>query len=500
MRLSYNKVFDRYKKSFTDNLAELSFELYSKTRLRFAKLFPLSENEKFQLYPDHSFQEDSSKMPKGYNLITKEEEEGYLKLEYIDFFDYLPKEDLSRFIKELKSFVSSNKINPFGLSRTRDEMDVIDNLGKYLDGKSFSNVLSVLFTKNKYLKKYCRGLAVSLRNLSSTFLAIKFRVYISDDFNSIIQKICKTEYSGYTEVYRRFDIPWFSVKRFGRSYHTGDECRQKELYTVITKLKWETVKELKKKITIHFWNENMFPPTFETYSTNIRPKKDASNSEFWRSVLFERLVDYSTNYNACVCWEYNNSKYEGKRLAAYCGGNYSDSDYLPDIAKHDLSDIYVGYLTAIALNNAANRNIEKCNKKISKVIRKNKTASLLKLRVKIERKLYYCYRFISEFSGKSIDDKEGKSFFHQNTSESLTSLNLKSISKWTKDSKEQIDIVLKLLNDAAEYRSSKSNNKTQWIMLIVTVLALVVAVLSINNTAVKDFFSCVWNWISNLFT
>ncbi len=45
----------------------------------------------------------------------------------------------------------------------------------------------------------------------------------------------------------------------------------------------------------------------------------------------------------------------------------------------------------------------------------------------------------------------------------------------------QIDNILKLLNDAAEYRSSESNIKLQWIMMIVTILSLFVALYSIKN-------------------
>ena len=48
----------------------------------------------------------------------------------------------------------------------------------------------------------------------------------------------------------------------------------------------------------------------------------------------------------------------------------------------------------------------------------------------------------------------------------------------------QIDNILKLLNDAAEYRSSESNIKLQWIMMVITILSLIVALCSINNSAV----------------
>ena len=59
---------------------------------------------------------------------------------------------------------------------------------------------------------------------------------------------------------------------------------------------------------------------------------------------------------------------------------------LPEIVHHDISDIYGVYLTASTLGIVSERDIAICNKKISKVIRKAKTFSILKLRVAIERK------------------------------------------------------------------------------------------------------------------
>ena len=128
--------------------------------------------------------------------------------------------------------------------------------------------------------------------------------------------------------------------------------------------------------------------------------------------------------------------------------------------------------------------------------RKTKTSSVLKVRVAVERKLYYCYRFISEFSGKSIDHDDVKAFRHQFYKKgSVSSRSLEGISKRIKETKVQIDNILKLLNDAAEYRSSESNIKLQWIMMIVTILSLFVALYSIKNGDVINEIKNLIEWI-----
>lgn len=500
MKLSYDKVFNRYTMSFSDKLAELSYSRYRTLRLRLAKISPLSEHDKYR-FDEDSFtsKKESADMPQGFDYIEKKSVDGFVKLDYIDFYDYLPKEDLSKFIKELKKCVRRNNIAPFGTFCSRDDIDKIDNLGQYYDGQAFTHVLSVQFCKNEKLQRSCSDISVSLRNLSATFLLVQYRANITKEFNVKIAEVCNEKYSGYTTVYRQFNTPWYAVKKFGRSFHTGNNVRQEKIYKMVSQLKWQILKEIRKTFSVRFWEDRMFTPTFETYSTNIRPSNERRNLEFWDSISFDRTADYAPTYNAWVCWNYKHGKNEGIRLAAFCGGNYSKNDHLPEIAHYEISDIYGAYLTASTLEHVAERDIAICNKKISKVIRRSKTSSVLKVRVAVERKLYYCYRFISEFSGKSIDHDDVKAFRHKFYKKgSVSSRRLEGVSKRIKETKEQIDNILKLLNNAAEYRSSESNIKLQWIMMVVTVLSLLVALSSINNSDIANEIKNLIEWIKTL--
>ena len=301
MKLSYNKVFDRYTMSFSDKLAESSYSLYRTLRLQLAKIFPLSEHEKYRFDDDLFSKEEAADMPQGFDYIEKKDVDSFVKLDYIDLYDYLPKEDLPKFIKELKKCVRRNKIAPFGAFRSREDIDKIDNFGRYYDGQAFTHILSVRLRKNEKLQQSCSDLFVSLRNLSATFLLVQYRVYITKEFNTKIAEVCKKK---------------------------------------------------------------------------------------------------------------------------------------------------------------------------------------------------YCYRFISEFSGKSIDHDDVKAFRHQFYKKgSVSSRSLEGISKRIKETKVQIDNILKLLNDAAEYRSSESNIKLQWIMMIVTILSLFVALYSIKNGDVINEINNLIEWI-----
>ena len=88
-------------------------------------------------------------MPQGFDYIANKSVDGFVKLDYIDLYDYLPEEDLSKFIKELKKCVRRNKLTPFGVFRSHEDIDKIDNFGQYYDGQSFTHILSVRLRKNK---------------------------------------------------------------------------------------------------------------------------------------------------------------------------------------------------------------------------------------------------------------------------------------------------------------------------------------------------------------
>ncbi|HBW14090.1 MAG TPA: hypothetical protein DEF30_09765 [Proteiniclasticum sp.] len=495
--LSYKKVFSKYSVSLSSNLSRVAYSSYKKVRIGVSKKFPLKEYER-NSFEDHRFRDDTSTdMPLGFNFSTQENEDGYLNIEYIDFYDYLPKEDLDIFKKSIRKFVSKNKPAPFGPYRTVEDLDRIDNMGRYVDFGSFYNLYVVKLIRNEYLEKFSSQVAVSLMNLSASFLVVKYRFYITGNFNEKVNEICKRKHLSYTDVSRQFNIPWYKPQKFGRVKYTGDDARYKELYTLVSTLKWKAFSELKRYFRVYFEYNQLFPPTFDTYSTNIRPSSSRETREFWYSVMLGFHTDYAPKYNACVCWDYECSQYEGKRLSAYCGGNYTNTDHLPEIAKHDISDIYANYLTASSMRRIAERDIAICNRRISKAIRRAKTSQVLKVRVSVEKKLYYSYRFISEFTGDTIDHDDGMEFRSSFIKDgSTTSSCLKGIAKNTAETKKQIDNLLKILDDAAEYGSTKSNLSLQWFMMVVTVLSLIVAIAAIFDLELSDL-KTLWNVFSD---
>lgn len=491
-KLSFKAVFSKYRLSFTDYLARWSYSVYKNVKLRLSRFFPLKEYEE-QMLKDIRFREEpSSVMPMGYNYLEKKEEPGYLRLKYIDFFDFLPKEDLPKFKRAHASFVRKNKLSPYGIFQTRRDREKLAYLERYVDWDYWTRLPTVEITKKKDANHYFSYVAVSIRNLSSSFLLVSYRIYVSDEFNKELDRVCRSSYEPYSDVFRQYTIPWYKPKRFGRSMYTGDDARKKEYYQLLAKLKWNAFSELSRFFPFHFGQNLMFPPTFQTFSTNIRPNKTQEDRAFWASVMLCSPIDYAPKLNACICWDYECSRNEGICLSAYFGGKYSASDILPEIAEHDFADSLSVYMTASSLRRVAERDTATCNRKISRAIRHSKASGILKTRVSIERKLYYSYRFISEFSGETLDTSDCKYFsLDFDKKRSYIKLNFEGITKSVKETKANIDSLLHMLNDAAEYRSTSANITLQWFMTVITLLSLLIAVSSVLGQTNFDFSSIV---------
>ena len=230
------------------------------------------------------------------------------------------------------------------------------------------------------------------------------------------------------------------------------------------------------------YNDKMFPPTFETYYTNIRASNNRESRSFWDSIGLELNTDYSIEYNACVSWCRDTEKNEGIVLRAFCGGNYQNGVYLPEIAEHEISNIYGVYMVASTIRQIAERDIAKWNVKISNAVRKKKPFRLLAVRSQVDQKLYYCYRFMSEFSGKTLETDELARFrnplFDDN---SMTQVCFKEIPSWISETKKQVDILLSLLNNATEIQASKSNMWMQRQMVIITILSFIIAIIALTD-------------------
>lgn len=217
-KITYKKVFSKYIVKQSEYLARLSFAVYKKVRIALSKKFPLKEYEKCH-FEDYCFRDDSSSdMPRGFNYITHSAEEGYIKLEYIDFYDYLPKENLDVFKKSLRKLISKNKRSQFGAFRTIEDEDKIENMGQYINRLAFLKLNVVILNHNKFLEQNVSQVEISLRNLSPSFLIVQYRFRISDSFNKELNEICAKNMSHIQKSADNWEIIGMNLINLGKNY------------------------------------------------------------------------------------------------------------------------------------------------------------------------------------------------------------------------------------------------------------------------------------------
>lgn len=495
-RLTYKNVFSKYEKPFSHELSKKAYSIYKKIiRFRLAKGLPLNANEIYILKEDNSYIDDSSDMPKGSGDSEQSEVDGVIELKYLDLFDYLPKEEFDGFRKKLRHFAKKNKNPRFSRYVAEDDNRIID-FGRYVDDMDSLNLLTVEFAKNKKTSKYLPQVSVSIWNLSLSFLVIKYRFYLSSAFNEELNHIFKCKYKPLSDVARQPNVPWYKPWKFDEITFNGDVARYNASQSKLSELKWAAFCEIKRWFNVHLADCELFPPTFETYATNICFTPESEHLEFWNSVGLAYYSDYSNFYNAWVSWKKDERTKEGLSLKVF----YVDklSDYQSICVGLNLSDEFSVYMVANCLERIAERDIAVCNKKISKAIRKAKPSKLLKVRSAVRRKLYYCYRFASEFTGDSVGFRVKTDFVNpESGASSIIEYDIKDITSKVSEMKQRIDNIVKLLDNAAEYESAKANMTLQWFMAFITLISLVVAALALTNFTID--FSAIWKAIKALF-
>lgn len=200
--------FNKYDVSLTQKLSRKAFYIYKKLRIWYSKWKPLTDGQRFRLEKD-SHNEISATMPLGYDYSSYQRVDAHVNLNYIDFYDFLPKERVDIFRKQLKHFVSHNTTMPYGDVRDVFETEFIDEIGKYNDYYSYKRICDIRIINNEFLESNAQDVTISSCNLSTSFSIVKYRFYVKDEFNKKYNNICNSTLDTITDVFRPLNVPWY---------------------------------------------------------------------------------------------------------------------------------------------------------------------------------------------------------------------------------------------------------------------------------------------------
>lgn len=454
MKIQYKKIFNKYNFSFKESIIILIYRLFLKYRKLFKKVKPITNREEHLFREHHSIDKKCSEVPLGYNIKEKREEDAFINPEYIDIIDYIPKENLSAFLKEVKKYAKKHSNSFF--EKTEDEIEKqVASIDNYKPWSSYSLVVNLSVKKEKEICDYTNQFDISLLNLSNTFCAVRYRYYMNQNLKEQYNQVVKNEYTGDVVPIKLHSRPWYKVTGYGLSIRSGDKVRKINIYRFFSKIEFKLIENICNNFTTYFSKSEVPFPIFETYSTNIRPQHKKSN--FWEGMPFGNSVDYAPIFNTCICFNPNSDYDDDCKLVAYNGDDYTYETFASSIFKYDVSEIYVAYMAAKGINKILSKSIQKYNKRISQTMKLATTNRLLKIRYNMKRDIFYPYRFASEYKGLSLHFEDAEIFVNQYMNSSFTKLEFDGSIEDTEQNKNNADNLLNLLNSLTEYSNSKGS-------------------------------------------
>lgn len=478
-KLKYQKVFSANRKNVHDKLVRKIFDFHLKLTEVLGNYAPVNwrrtyEDCKFFVSYHSKKSQVSTPIPSGYNRKENEWEEGKVELRFLDLYDFLPKENFQESKKKIFEYWKKNGRSKFGNYMSAQEFENLDRLEDFTDSESFYNIITCPIVKNQKLKKFCQQISIEIISLSPSYLIIRYRFVMTNEFNNAFKDIMRINYHGHFDTVRSSQFDWRKPWRTPYTFYEGDDERRQKVYDFINDVKWTMYDEIQKNFGCYFGNEGKFPPSFETYQTNILPQRDR-NAAFWRSILIDtNFMEYSTELDMCIAWNFTSTK-EPMKIQAIQGENYNP---FSSVMLSEISNEYAEYLVARELNAVARDCMTKCNRDIGKELKKPKSRSILNTRLKVEKQLYYSRRFVVEFKSDLKGCRTTKRFkpacMHRGTvtiaSKSFTEQAFNSLDNTSKSTMEMIDNILKHFDAMAESNNAYFSYKIAKYALVIAII------------------------------
>lgn len=266
---------------------------------------------------------------------------------------------------------------------------------------------------------------------------------------------------------------------------------------MISKLKWSCYLYIKHYYTLYYTKHKLFLPCFEVFYTDMDISGGTKDNVEWLQRYFGFDMDYSEESDYLVCFNDYFKRDGNYCITSFVGGRTESYNSDRSLVLVNIDNKYVSLVLSSLLGAYLHAKSIRYNKLVSNRLRYNLAGKLLKLRLDIEKRIYYPYRFAGEFSGNTLIYDEINSLdnlvFPQ--VESFSKIRFGGITDSIAKSKRELDLVLKNLDDAVVFSNYKINKIIQILMLIATILSLVVTALSVKDgvllNRIIEVFKCI---------
>lgn len=371
------------------NKTKLYNKYKNKSIYRILELYYDKESEMFKNTINHQIEKNT--------IFIK----GDLELNKIICYDLLPKEYLNDYLKKYMKFKKKfSKPCDFYILDF-DIKNQFNNMIKSRDGGNWYNIDFLWLKNDCNLGKYFEKIKIQSIALTESFFVMKYELIVNERVNENLFKILSSNVFVEPEFFS--NDKWYKKNSIAGLTNTGqatDEAKNSVIENFILELKAAFFKEIKKHLITIFFDWKNVIPSLEIYtSRSIIQKGDkiANVLEPYSSNVFE------VNKGNTIYFIYKN-KFSKKRfidstkivadydLMKSNNGVYEFMD-IEKLLTNSLADYYL----LNGLENKISELIDDSQIKINKIINSKKTYnSLLKLKINIEKKLYFYRRLYLE--------------------------------------------------------------------------------------------------------
>lgn len=207
--------------------------------------------------------------------------------------DLIAKENINQLKYGLKKIILKYSTKKFfsGLQDTDGLKRSVDNLNENItDNQSWINLGRFDFSNHPHLDKDIAYFDIKVLNFSSSFIAIQFTIFMSDDRKKELNKLINEDYKGnskkVTSHYKRKRSISGARKSYGLTTYSKDLVKRIKINEFTTELKWILFNKISKYIPTILHDSGEIPPSVNIFKTNITLEDDEMSS-FLTSVGYD---------------------------------------------------------------------------------------------------------------------------------------------------------------------------------------------------------------------
>lgn len=248
-----------YRLELKTRLMEKLYCVYTIMRKKLVRLFPLSAEE--EMYNSFRRRRSIKKEPNSPENI----EESFFTNKFIHMFDFVPKENMERLIREISQFKKKHVKGSGGIG---DEDERASKLKSFFSGSFQMPVYSFGIKEQSSLHNYISEIHIGFQELTASINTVLYTIVLNRKLISKLNKICIDDIDDYFVLSTR-NWKWYEFYKIGYATYSARIYKAEFINACIKDIKWNVIKTLRKNITFYLIDNQEILPSVNVYHTNI---------------------------------------------------------------------------------------------------------------------------------------------------------------------------------------------------------------------------------------